>query len=91
MRIMEFEGKSSKTKYKQEETSVLASTVMMLVFLVESRGNVRKTKFSKNRGPEDSVKEEVLFECFASCSLSFQILFAEMIFFILRLIFKPVS
>jgi hypothetical protein len=41
-------------------------------------------KFRRKRGPEDSVKEEVLFECSASFSLSFWTLFGEMIFFILH-------
>ena len=91
MRIIEFEGKRvAKQNTKKEKKSVLAFTVMMLVFLVGSRDDVRMTKFRRKRGPEDSVKEEVLFESFASFSLSFQTLFGEMVFFILRLIFRPV-
>jgi len=84
-------GKGSKTKYKQEKTPVLGFTVTMLVFLFESRDSVRMKKFRRKRGPEDSTKEEVLFECFASFSLSFQTFFGEMIFLILRLIFGPMS
>jgi len=64
---------------------------MMLVFLAESRDSVRMTKFRRKRWPEDSVKEEVLFECFASFSLSFQTFFGEKMFFILGLIFRPVT
>jgi hypothetical protein len=49
------------------------------------------TKFRRRRGREVSVKEEILFECLASFSVSFQIILGEKIFFILLLIFRPVS
>jgi hypothetical protein len=79
----------SKTKYIQEKTSVLAFTVMMLVSLVECLESVRLKQFMKKTEPEYSINEEVLFDCFAPYSVSFQTLFDEKIFCILCLILRP--
>jgi hypothetical protein len=62
----------------------------MMLFLAECHDRVQLTKFMTKREPEYSITEEVLFDCFTS-SVSFQTLFSEMIFLILRLFFRAVS
>jgi hypothetical protein len=52
---MGLEGKKKQNKIRTKKKSLLALTVMMMVFLVESRGSVRRTKFVRNTEPEDSV------------------------------------